>query len=113
VAADTNYPKLHLWHSGREDGRGQELEAFLLGQGLAVTNRESPHFAFEGAQGPPSNIDLALAGHGLAQQIMGWRVPGGASMADHIFARFGLDLGYRLPSANREIPKYSYMHCGA
>ncbi|CAM9798889.1 unnamed protein product [Heterosigma akashiwo] len=64
VAADTN-AKSHLWHSGREDGRGQELEAFILGQGLAVVNRVSPHFTFEGAQGS-SNIDLTLAGHSLA-----------------------------------------------
>jgi len=106
VAADTNYPKLHLWHSGREDGRGQELEAFILGQGLAVVNRVSPHFTFEGAQGS-SNIDLTLAGHSLAQRITGWRVLGGESVADHNYVRFDLDLGNRFPSASREISKYS------
>ncbi|CAN0006495.1 unnamed protein product, partial [Heterosigma akashiwo] len=89
VAADTN-AKSHLWHSGREDSRGQELEAFILGQGLAVVNRVSPHFTFEGAQGS-SNIDLTLAGHSLAQHITGWRVLGGESVADHNYVRFGLD----------------------
>jgi len=105
VAADTN-AKSHLWHSGREDGRGQELEAFILGQGLAVVNRLSPHFTFEGAQGS-SNIDLTLAGHSLAQHITGWRVLGGESVADHNYVRFDLDLGNRFPSASREISKYS------
>ena len=105
MAADTN-AKSHLWHSGREHSRGRELEAFLLGQGLAVVNCVSPHFTFEGAQGS-SNIDLTLAGHSLAQHITGWRVLGSESVADRNYVRFDLDLRNSFPSASREISKYA------
>jgi len=59
--------------------------AFILGQGRAATNRESPHFTFdEGAQGSTKTDRNRAAHQGLAQHIMGWRVLGGqGSVADH------------------------------
>jgi len=54
VAVDSNAEKSHLWHSGsRQNAQGQELKAFILGQGLVVMNHHhhvSPHFTFKGAQ---------------------------------------------------------------
>ena len=90
IGADAN-AKSHLWHSGRTDGRGEELEQLIARHDLLVLNEPGQPTTFQSTRGS-SNIDVTLASWEAIPLMSTWKVHESGSSSDHRIIETRLDL---------------------
>ena len=93
IGADAN-AKSHLWHSGRTDGRGEELEQLIARHDLLVLNEPGQPTTFQSTRGS-SNIDVTLASWEAIPLMSTWKVHESGSSSDHRIIETRLDLNQR------------------
>lgn len=81
VMADIN-AKSTLWHSGRTDERGREMEGLINEMQLDVINKPYQAPTYQNRAGAATNIDVTLANSRVAE-IEDWRVEEHATCSDH------------------------------
>lgn len=66
--------KSALWHSARTDQRGDDIEDFILTNGVEVINSRQSLTTFEDSRGRGDNIDVTLMTADCARRTQGWKV---------------------------------------
>lgn len=74
--------KSALWHSARTDQRGDDIEDFILTNGVEVMNSRQALTTFEDSRGRGDNIDVTLMTTDCARRTQGWKVTD-EELSDH------------------------------
>ena len=80
-----------MWYMPRENARGKDLEAFLLGNGINIKNTHEVATRIDPRNNSWSIIDITGT-RGLTNDIKNWHVESSAFISDHKPIHFDLDI---------------------
>jgi hypothetical protein len=86
ITMDSN-SRSRMWHDKLTNGRGKELEEFLISRQLFIMNGKSEMKTFQSSRGS-SNIDLTISNSKLLKEVQAWKISKEESCSDHKIIKF-------------------------
>jgi hypothetical protein len=86
ITMDSN-SRSRTWHDKLTNGRGKELEEFLIAKQLFIINEKSEMKTFQSSRGS-SKIDLTISNTKLLKEVQEWIISEEESCSDHKIIQF-------------------------